>query len=614
MAHQRRREQTGHARMPLRAVTAVTAALLLASAGATKAEPRRVLILHSFGPNFSPYRDYVPKLRAELRRQSPDPIDEYEASLATAKFVQGERDGPFAAYLDSLFAGRRLDLVITVGAPAADFLQRQRPRLFSGTPVLFTAVEERLLNVAIKTENDAAIPVRIDLSALIKNILTVRPQTKRIDVVTGTSPLETLWLTELRREFPQQARGASFEWLNELSLGQMLPRLASLPPNSAIFFGHLSVDAAGIPHEEDKALAAIRAVANAPVFSYLDAYLGRGIVGGPLLSTDDMGRKGAAAAIRLLRGERPQDVTIATIGLAAPTYDWRELRRWQISESSLPPGSVIHFRTPTTWDRYKWHIVAASTFVVLQAALIGVLLINRHRLRREHTKRRRAEEEAQELNGRLINAQEEERSRLARELHDDFTQRLALLAIDAGREEQKVSGSTETIRSIREGLVRLSEDVHALSYRLHPAILDDLGLIEALKSECEHFEQTCAAKVETSMQGVPERLPHDVALCLFRVAQEALRNVARHAEATGVEVRLRLLDGGLQLIVSDNGRGFDPAHDHARASLGHASMRQRTHFLGGNVDIRNRPGLGTEVMAWVPLQEEHGETPARAVG
>jgi signal transduction histidine kinase len=598
----------------LRAAKALALLLLLCTVATAKAEPRRVLFLHSFGPNFSPYRHYIPKLRAELRRHSSDPIDEYEASLATARFAQGERDAPFVEYLESLFAGRRLDLAITIGAPAADFLQRHRQRLFSSTPVLLTAVDQRFLRSTIKTENDAAVAVRINLPMLIENIVTVRPQTKRIHVVTGTSPLERFWLAEMQREFPQPGRGLSFDWLNELSLGQMLRRLAALPPDSAIFFGHLSVDAAGIPHEEDKALAAIHAVANAPIFSYLDAYLGRGIVGGPMISTDEMGRAGAAAAIRILRGERPQNASTPAIGFATPAYDWRELRRWQIDESSLPPGSIVHFRSPTTWDRFKWYIVAASAFVALQAALIGVLLVSRHRLRRANTERRRAEEAAQELNGRLITAQEEERSRLARELHDDLTQRLAILAIDAGREERKVSGSPEAIRSIREGLVRLSEDVHALSYRLHPAILDDLGLVEALRSECEHFAQTCAASVETSTQEIPERLPHDVALCLFRIAQEALRNIARHAEATRVEVRLRSLDGGLQLMVSDNGRGFDPERDRTTASLGHASMRQRAHILGGNVDIRTRPGFGTEVVAWVPLQEDYSEPRARAVG
>jgi signal transduction histidine kinase len=234
----------------------------------------------------------------------------------------------------------------------------------------------------------------------------------------------------------------------------------------------------------------------------------------------------------------------------------------------------------------------------------------------EHRHRVRSEAAAHELSGRLIAAHEEERSRLARELHDDVTQRLALLAIDAGREERNLPGpaGSGAMRTMREGLVRLSEDVHALSYRLHPSILEDLGLTEALRSECERFSQTCSTQLEANAAEIPERLPHDVALCLFRVAQEGLRNIARHAGASRAEVRLRRLDGGLQIVVSDNGAGFDPAQRRGRISLGHAGMRQRIKLLGGKIDIASRPGYGTTILAWVPLREDRSEPTTRAAG
>ena len=221
----------------------------------------------------------------------------------------------------------------------------------------------------------------------------------------------------------------------------------------------------------------------------------------------------------------------------------------------------------------------------------------------EQRKRRRSEAAAHELGGQLINAHEEERARLARELHDDVTQRLAALAIDAGRSERN-SGPTggAAMRSMREGLVRLSEDVHALSYRLHPSILEDLGLIEALKSECERFSQF-PVRLEANTQDIPDALPQDVALCLFRIAQEGLRNIARHAGARRAEVCLRRLDGGLELTVKDNGAGFDPGQRRAEMSLGHASMRQRVALLGGKIDIESSSGHGTTILAWVPLGE-----------
>ena len=147
-------------------------------------------------------------------------------------------------------------------------------------------------------------------------------------------------------------------------------------------------------------------------------------------------RKTAAVAVRILGGEKAGDIKIPPIGFATPKFDWREMQRWGISESRLPPGSEIHFRNPTAWEQYRVQILAIFAVILVQAALIFWLLY-------EQGQRRRSEVAAHELSGRLINAQEEERSRLARELHDDVTQRLASLAIDAGRDERNSSGPPE---------------------------------------------------------------------------------------------------------------------------------------------------------------------------
>jgi signal transduction histidine kinase/ABC-type uncharacterized transport system substrate-binding protein len=603
--------------MTQRATISVGAALLFfATLAAASAEPKRVLLLHSFGPNFSPYNEYVVKLREDLARRSPEPMDIYEASLATARFAEDEREGPFVDYLNSLFAGRRLDLVITVGAPAAGFYQRHRQQVFPSTPALFTAVDQRRLNEAAFERNDASVAVTIDLPALIANVLAVLPQTSQIAVVVGNSPLEKFWLEEMRAQFRQFTSQVEFIWFNDLSFAEMSKRAAALPPRSAIFFGPLSVDAAGFPHEEGKALTALHAVANAPIFSYVDAHFGRGIVGGPLISLGEISQEAAGVAARILRGEPPGDIKTPPIGLSTPVFDSRELHRWDIDEASLPAGSVVQFREPTVWDRYRAYILSAAAFFALQAIFIFVLLVNSRRLRLAHVERRTAEDAAHELSGQLIHAQEEERSRLARELHDDVTQRLALLAIEAGREERNLStpAGNAAMRGMREGLVRLSEDVHALSYRLHPSILDDLGLIEALKAECERYSRTCVVQLKMDPRDIPERPPRDVALCLFRIVQEGLRNVARHAGASRVEVCLQRLDGGLRLVVSDNGSGFDPTLQRARMSLGHAGMRQRVFFLGGRIRIDSSPGRGTMIVAWVPYKESISEPPPRAAG
>jgi PAS domain S-box-containing protein len=207
--------------------------------------------------------------------------------------------------------------------------------------------------------------------------------------------------------------------------------------------------------------------------------------------------------------------------------------------------------------------------------------------------------EIQQLAGSLLTAHEDERRHLARELHDDLTQRLARLAIDAGRMESAADVG-EGVRQLREDLVRLSGDVHALSYRLHPSVLDDLGLVEALKTECDRVARHGELRVDLEASAVPVALPAEASLCLFRVAQEALSNAARHAHASAVTVLVSSRSTGLQLVVSDNGSGFNPERSRDHASLGLASMRERVRLLQGELDIESTPGRGTTVVAWVP--------------
>ena len=169
----------------------------------------------------------------------------------------------------------------------------------------------------------------------------------------------------------------------------------------------------------------------------------------------------------------------------------------------------------------------------------------------------------------------------------------------------------ETLRGIREGLVRLSEDIHALSYRLHPALLEDLGLAEALKAECERFSRQESVPAEVTLLDLPGNLSADVALCLFRVTQEALRNVARHAKASRVEISLRVfslraLNDNLQLVVHDDGIGFDPTLPRARPSLGLESMRERVFLVDGQLHIESSPGQGTTILVTVPLKKAEG--------
>ncbi len=218
------------------------------------------------------------------------------------------------------------------------------------------------------------------------------------------------------------------------------------------------------------------------------------------------------------------------------------------------------------------------------------------------TDRKQAEDTMRDFGGRLIRAQEEERSLLARELHDDVTQRLAVLSIDAGRAERGEAGPErdQALRSVRKGLAELGRDVHALAYQLHPSILQDLGLAEAIRTECDQFRRQGRADVDVKIEPLPAVIGTDSALGLFRIAQEALRNVARHAGAHSLTVALGPEGGGLRLEIRDDGAGFDPTLQARRRGLGLESMRERVQFVAGTLRVESAPGMGTSVVAWVP--------------
>ena len=216
---------------------------------------------------------------------------------------------------------------------------------------------------------------------------------------------------------------------------------------------------------------------------------------------------------------------------------------------------------------------------------------------------RKTQDELRLLAGRLLQAQEDERRRIAREMHDDWTQRLAVLAIDAATLEAQLDPSSNAhgrLRAMRGELVRLSEDVHALSRHLHPSILDDLGLVDALRSECASVTRREGVAVAYRSDDVTPSLPKDVALCVYRVAQEALRNVVKHAGTE--EARVSLVRSGRELIltVQDRGVGFDAAEVRSREGLGLSSMGERVRLVRGKLSVHSEPGQGTTVTVRVP--------------
>jgi signal transduction histidine kinase len=247
--------------------------------------------------------------------------------------------------------------------------------------------------------------------------------------------------------------------------------------------------------------------------------------------------------------------------------------------------------------------------------LLGEIFVNAlQRKQAEETSResetilRQNESDLRKLAGRLIYAQEEERSRLARELHDDLAQRLTVFAIDVGRLEAQLMDSPapvrEELREMQNSIVRISQDVHSLSRQLHPSILDDLGLIKAVESECTNFSRREGIEIVFNHENIPTVIPKDISLSLYRIIQEGLSNISKHACADHISVSLKGVDHDVLLSVQDDGIGFDSAEVKEKPGLGFSSIRERARLIHGELSIKSQPEKGTVITVRAPITRE----------
>lgn len=231
-------------------------------------------------------------------------------------------------------------------------------------------------------------------------------------------------------------------------------------------------------------------------------------------------------------------------------------------------------------------------------------------LQEEIVERKQAELALEELAGRLIHAQEQERSRIGRELHDHISQLLGVLMIKI--DQLRAHPATPSVMAgalndVRHCANDITDDVHRLSHRLHSSALDYLGLVPALQKLVAEFSDHHEIPVELAHSSLPTPVPADVALCLFRVTEESLNNVARHSHAKAAHVDVRGVPDGIHLTVRDDGKGFDMTQLQSRAGLGFVSMQERLRVLRGTVRIDSAPSRGTTVNVWVPSEQISGE-------
>jgi signal transduction histidine kinase len=577
------------------------------------ADAKAILVLHTYGYD-SPFR--IPFDGAFMRavREAADlKIDVYIETINTNQLrgeVQAQRT---RKYLRERYADTPLAVVAAVYDPALAFLLDARDPLFPTVPA-----------VAVLTSQPHLWPERVsiiwsgatfgDNAALALNLHPLARQIALVDAALRSTSSDALY--ELARTQVERAAPTTpLIELRNLPLDELLARVSALPAETPILVGRLLIGPRGAPIATGDAIRELARVARGPVYiNNSDQYIGLGAIGGIVISAEGEGTGLANLALRIARDPSLRVPPIKAVPVAI--FDWRQLRRRGIDESRLPPGSIVRFRELSVWEQYRVYILTATIVLGLQSALITGLMIQGARrrrteraLREREAELRRSSERNQDLAGRLITAQEAERSRIARDLHDDVSQQLAGVAIMLSGLKRSLRRPdarrvNEALATLQERTTSLADALRHLSHGLHPGLLQHAGLVAALKQHCaeaeEHHRLTVTFKATDMLDGIDA----DTALCLYRVAQEALSNVIRHAHARTAIVELKRTTGDVALEITDDGIGFVVA-DGGATGLGLRSMEERVRLSRGTIRVDSRPGHGTTLLVRMPLSPAH---------
>lgn len=592
----------GYAHRGRQARVLIAAAILffsqLLSAHADKSV-RRVLIFNDFNSISSPGIAILDQAIASGLAKSAYQVELYNETLESTLFSDDATQHRFRDWYIRKYSDRKPDLIITVGPASLRFMIESHESSFPNIPIIFCGTTEEMLEQLKPSVHFTGVWAVADPEKTLIAALRMLPSTKHVIVVGGVGKFDRVLVATARASFHNYESRYEFAYLTDLDMPSLLERLKLLPRDSIIYHTSIMQDAAGNHFvDASQSVPLIVGAANAPVFVTDDVDLGPGTVGGYLVSWAEDGRVAATMALRVLNGERPQDIPFVK-NKNIYLFDWRALNRWGIREKNLPPGSTVLFRGPSPLTRAKgvWLTVIP---IILGLSILAAYL---------HFSRKQIEfaKDAQlHLSGLLINAQEKERSRIASELHDDFSQRLALLSLGLENAADELPDSSVTVKrqlqKLFDSASELGADIHTVSHRLHSSTLESLGLVPGVSALCKEFTDRYGSEIDFCADNIPRRIHQDVALCLFRIIQEGLQNFRKHSGTAKAQVNLWTAGDKILMSVCDKGRGFDLKEITNNGGIGIRSMEERVRLLGGRFSIYSELTRGTRIEACVPLR------------
>jgi PAS domain S-box-containing protein len=668
--------------------------------------------------------DNVNYIESAMRARGPGTLNFYVEYLESWRLGDAGYEEAVFKTLEHDYRGQKLDIISTVSYPALQFVLKYRDRLFPGVPIVFWGLdasrvgEQRWPGVTGVTET-------VDVRGTVDLALHLHPEANTVAIITNNSDFDKFWLNAVHTELLRHKEKVRVIDLIALPTDQLLQKVDALPSQTVVLYQPS-------PQESVQPAMGIYDILSVvgrrfPTYCIFPMHcVNHGGIGGISTDMETQARFAAEISRRVLSGERPEDIPVMHDSRSRARVDWRQLQRWNVSESALPPNSIVFFRSPTLWERYRGILISAIVVLVIQAFLIAGLLYQRARKRkaeavlRESEKRFRvmanttpsliwmcdtraeitylndrwiaftgtnqdagygnlwsaglhpddvkrvtetlfhalkvqqpfsnefrlrrsdnvyrwmfnvgsprvngdgsfagfigstidttdqklAQQALEKVSGQLLEAQEKERSRIARDLHDDICQRLALLSMELERVNRSPSGISkpvaDDIRQIRRQCSEIADDVQSLSHQLHSSKLDYLGIAAAIKGYCRELSKQHDVDIEFTAINVPVGLPKNISLCLFRVGQEALHNSVKYSGTSRYTVELRGMSDRIQLKVNDSGAGFDVEEARKNPGLGLVSMQERVHLVSGSISVESKRGEGTTILVNVPIAQ-----------
>jgi signal transduction histidine kinase len=595
--------------------------ILLPVCAAAQTPTKRVLILTGSDPNYPGFSTVTRKIVSTLRggwQARVEVLYELQEGLVEPAVSPGG-DEELASYLKLKYADKKVDLILSLQAPRLRILLQKEPGLFGKIPKIFYEFESEreAINLALGP-NITGVWVDLDLNKTLDLALALHPDTRKVVVVSGNGAPDELKRERAQVEFRKYEKRAEFSYLKADTIEDLKGELAALDKKSVVIFLMFTRDKAGNRYSGPEAISMIAPSSNAPIYGYSDTYMGFGITGGNLLDFEAIGRRIGEMSLRVLAGERPEQIPQET-GPTVMTVDWRELQRWGVSERSLPPGSVVRFRQPSIWELYKWRIIAVLVFCVLQAMLIAVLLVERRKRQRAVIERERAAEELQKTHNDLAHvARLTAMGEMAASIAHEVNQPLAAIATygDAcalllSGESPNVKKSLEAIDHIIKDSIRASEVVKRIrtlvkktSHEMTPQDLNQIIREMVAVTEADVLSRSIQLELILA-QDLPSVLGdsvelQQVVLNLILNGIEAMNEVTdRVRELTitssmngGGQVVVTVQDSGVGLNSEQQKRIFDPFVTTKPKGLGLGLSISRTILEGHGGRLWAEPNQG----------------------